>query len=174
MVPFWFDAGYLFNPNIFFGLYFQYGPGLTTSKTFNGSCNASSAPAGVQLSCSAHDVRFGGEFHYHILPRASFDPWIGAGFGYEWATEGTSAAGKSASQSGDGFEFINLQAGGDIKVVDSVGIGPFLALTVGQFGNYSQDTSQVGGSKVSGSITDKALHEWVFLGVRGVFDIYFH
>ena len=174
MIPLWWDAGYLINPHIFVGLYFQYGFGLTTSKSFGGKCNGASLPAGVQESCSAHDTRFGAEFHYHFIPRGPFDPWIGAGFGYEWASESISSMGKSASQGLDGFELINLQAGGDFKLNPSVGIGPFVAVAVGQFGNQNQDTSQIGGSKVSGSISDKTLHEWVFVGLRGVFDVHFH
>jgi hypothetical protein len=171
MIPFWFDAGYLFNPSFFVGLYFQYAPAITTTKTLSGACNGPGLSSGTEASCSAHDIRFGGEFHYHIAPKGPFDPWLGVGFGYEWATETISSNGKSVSQSGNGYEFINLQAGGDIKTKSGIGFGPFLALTVSQFGNYSDSS---GGTSTSGSITDKTLHEWFFLGVRGVFDIYFH
>ncbi len=166
MLPIWIDAGYLFTPNIFVGLYFQYGFAFISNNAFGGmACSMSG------VSCSGHDIRLGGEFHYHILPQGPFDPWVGAGIGYEWASESASVMNVSASQSVDGFEFFNLQAGGDYKVSPTFGVGPFLAFTFAQFSNYNQDTSQIGGAMTSGSITNKTLHEWLMIGARAVFDI---
>ena len=41
---------------------------------------------------------------------------------------------------------------------------PFVAFSLGQYSSVS-----VNGT--SSDITDKALHEWLFLGVRGQFDL---
>src|SRR4051812_15215180 len=61
-VPIWIDAGYRVNPSIFVGGFFEYG------VTFVKDC-----PSGA--SCSAHDITFGAQAHFHFLPAAQFDPW---------------------------------------------------------------------------------------------------
>jgi len=168
MLPIWLDAGYLITPNFFVGGYFQYGFAFVSSKApqGQGACGQSG------VSCSGHDVRLGAELHYHILPRNVFDPWVGAGIGYEWASQSAAlSAGGSASESVDGFEFFNLQAGGDYKFTPTFGVGPFAALTFAEFSNYSTDLSQVGGTSTSGTFDNKALHFWLIFGARAVFDI---
>jgi hypothetical protein len=150
-IPIWLDAGYLINPHIYVGAYFQYGIVLTKN-----------CPPGV--SCSGNDLRFGANLHYHILPDRVFDPWVGGGIGYEIGNSSASAGGQSVSGSVSGFEFLNVQAGGDYKVTPAFGIGPFIGMTFGQYANES-----INGT--SGSIQNTALHEWFYLGVRGVYDI---
>ena len=74
-----------------------------------------------------------------------------------------------------GFEFVNLQAGFDIPATETVGIGPFLMLTLAQYSNVSVSCSgtvcdQAGFTgDTQQEIKGKALHEWVLFGVRGTF-----
>ncbi len=162
-VPIWVDAGYRFAPNIMAGLYFQYGFAFLPDS----SCPS---PA----SCSASDIRFGIQGQYRFMPRESVDPWLGLGIGYEWLDYSVSAGGFDASAGVHGWEFLHLQGGADFKVADGFGIGPFLDFSLGQYSSGSVTTSAlpVLGQPVSGSgdIQNKALHEWLTLGVRAVFD----
>src|SRR5579871_6981159 len=67
VIPIWIDAGYKLNPNMYIGADFQYGIALINNdKT---GCGMSGA------SCSANDVMFGIDFHYHLMPDQTIDPW---------------------------------------------------------------------------------------------------
>ena len=159
-VPIWVDAGYRFNPNIMAGLYFQYGFGFVPDS------GCANGVAGI--SCSASDIRFGIQGQYRFMPENSVNPWLGIGFGYEWLDWSASAGGQSQSAGVHGFEFLHLQGGADFKVAESVGVGPFLDFSLGEYESGSADAGGLG--SVSGDINRKALHEWLTLGVRAVFD----
>jgi hypothetical protein len=168
MVPIWMDAGYRLAPRWFAGLFFAYAPGssggalhrLCNSMTGCGfsSSNGSGTP-GVDLA-SVFDVRAGAEVHYHLAPGKLWDPWLGAGLGYEWLHVGVPGGETWAS----GFELVNLQAGLDVAVGTRVHLGPFAALTTAV---YSWNDSLPSSSTFSGP----ALHEWVILGVRAAIDL---
>ena len=128
-VPIWLDAGWRFNPSVCLGAYLEYGP------TFVKDC-----PAGS--SCSASDVRLGVNFLYHFIPGAPFDPWAGIGVGYEWL---------NASQDGvdaglHGWEFVNVQLGGDFAVGSGFAIGPCVVFGLGQYGTLSASAGGQSGS----------------------------
>jgi hypothetical protein len=164
-VPLILDVGYRVIPNLFLGLYAQYGFSWV-GDTYDQLCDAPGA------SCSAHDIRLGIEGHLHFKPREKIDPWVGLGLGYEWLTVGAEASNVEVSTTFSGFEFVNLQAGLDIKAADNFYIGPFLALTIAQFSDASLDSDvpALGGEfGADGDIEDKAVHEWLLLGVRGAY-----
>jgi hypothetical protein len=152
-VPIWIDVGYRINESIFVGAYAQYG------FTFVKDC-----PDGVD--CSANDIRFGVQGQYHFMPGESFDVWAGLGIGYEMLNVKMEAGGVEAKSNYKGFEFANLQVGGDFEVADGIGVGPFLSFSLGQYSKAKIDA--VG---FDGSIDDKGLHEWLVIGVRGSFQI---
>jgi hypothetical protein len=172
-IPIWIDAGYRISPAIYVGAFFQYGL-IGVNKDKSSECNSGG------YSCSSHDVQVGVNLHYHILPDAPFDPWIGLGMGYEWLTvseSGTLVAGGvsyafDGSSTGKGLQFINLQAGGDYHVSPAFGLGPFISFSAGQYSSYSSTVTAAGvEQKQSGDVTDKGTHEWLTLGVRGQFNI---
>ena len=66
MVPLWFDVGYRLSPALYLGAFFQYG------FAFVNKDNATGCDQGI--SCSAHDISFGANLHYHILPRCLVRP----------------------------------------------------------------------------------------------------
>jgi len=156
MIPIWLDVGYRIDPSLYAGLYAQYG--IVSVKD---------CPSGVD--CSANDIRFGVMGAYHISPDASFDPWVGLGIGYETFSMKLSAAGAEAKTSYKGLEFANLQFGGDYKVSPDFGIGPFLSFSLGQYSSATVDIPGLGSQ--SGSIDQKAMHEWLTIGVRGAFNM---
>jgi outer membrane protein W len=161
-IPLWIDAGYLFNPNFYLGLSFHYGFGLVNTDA-NPNCDAPG------VSCSTNDVGFGLNLHYHASPAASFDPWVGLGIGYEWLGFDTSGGALSASGGVSGFEFVNLQVGGDFRVAPAFSVGPFLSFSAGR---YDSASLTLGSSTVSQDIANKSFHEWLLFGVRAVYDIH--
>jgi hypothetical protein len=74
MIPIWIDAGYRINPSVYAGAYFQYGF-VAIDEDKKPDCARG-------VSCSAQDIRFGANIHFHLRPKTSFDPWIGVGVGY--------------------------------------------------------------------------------------------
>ena len=154
-IPIWVDVGYRLSPALFLGGYFQYGIGIPKD-----------CPTGA--SCSVGVKRLGFEAVFHLMSDAGFNPWVGAGLGYEWLSISYSGDGQTVDGGADGFEFLNLQLGGDFAVNDQFGIGPYAAFSVGQYDTRSISS---GGATLSASIDDKAFHEWLQFGVKCTFDL---
>jgi hypothetical protein len=169
MIPIWLDVGYRVNPSIYVGGFFQYGFAFVNKDTRQ-ECSQGN-------SCSAHDIAFGANVHYHILPAAPFDPWLGAGLGYEIGTlseSGNSALGHfDYSVNFNGFQFLILEAGGDFKASPDIAVGPFLNFAIGQYSTYSSSTTGNNGNTVlqDGDLTDTGMHQWLTIGVRGQFSL---
>jgi hypothetical protein len=161
MIPLWFELGYRFTPHVYVGPYFMYGFGSVSTQLHDISCQSSI------VSCDIHDTRFGADVHYHVNPSGPLDPWMGAGFGYEWVGFSASNGRASAGIGLSGWEFLNAQVGFDYRETMGFGIGPFAAITLAEFENASAD----GAMSMTASITNKALHEWLILGLRAIFDI---
>jgi hypothetical protein len=159
-VPFLFDAGLRITPNVYLGALLSYGV-LFVNGDKLGCTNG--------ISCSGHALEVGANVHYHLAPDAAFDPWLGLGFGYEWATLSASQGSQSVDATLSGFQFVDAQIGGDYRVANLV-LGPFVMLGVGQ---YSSASSSSGDTSVSVDISHQALHEWLTFGVRGACDIHF-
>ena len=147
-IPIWLDLGYMVTPNIMVGLYASYAFLMLDSK-IKDACDAAS------VDCSASQLRFGLQGQYHLSPAESFDPWFGLGIGMELVDvkQGDAKSGLS------GLEFANNMAGGDFKAGSSLAVGPFVSFSVGQ---YSKTTGDNGAD-----IKDKAMHQWLTLGVKG-------
>jgi outer membrane protein W len=160
-IPLWVDAGYRITPNFYVGGFVQYGFAFIPN-------NASTGCGQSGVSCSGHDVMFGVDAHYHIMPDAPFDPWVGLGFGYEILTFNLSQGSQSADVSASGWQLVNFQLGGDYHVMPNFGVGPFVALSLGQ---YSSASRSIGGTSTSNDIANKAMHEWLTFGLRAVYDI---
>jgi opacity protein-like surface antigen len=163
--PIWIDAGYRFNPSLYLGGYFQYGFGFVNEDQRTGCRNAN-------VDCSASDTRLGVMGRYHFGPAWQFSPWVGLGFGYEWASVSIheSVFSTTTDIGFSGFEFANLQVGADYDVASRFVIGPFFSLSFGQYRNRSTTVS--GGS--SSSTTDQSpakesIHEWFLIGLRAAF-----
>jgi hypothetical protein len=162
MIPIWIDAGYKLNPNMVIGANFQYGIAFVNSDKIQGC-------SGGGVSCSANDIMFGVQFHYHLMPDQTIDPWGGVGIGYEILNVSESAMGQSASTSFNGFQFVNFQLGADYKVLPNLGVGPFVMLSLGQYSNCS--ISEPGITTGNCTIQNQSMHEWLTFGVRGAYDI---
>jgi len=161
MIPLWLDAGYRIDPHLYVGLFFQYAFALINTD-MNPECNQSGN------SCSASDIRLGVNLHYHFAPGRSFNPWVGLGAGYEWLLLSVTSPAISADVTVSGFEFANLQLGGDFTASPTFRVGPFVSFSMGQYRSFSVSS---GGQSMPTDITRQQLHEWLVIGARGAFDI---
>ncbi|MDP9000552.1 MAG: hypothetical protein M3O46_10620, partial [Myxococcota bacterium] len=168
--PLWLDGGFRFLSNWYVGGTFNYGF-ASISDQFAPPSSGSGACKQTGVGCSANDIRLGVNAHYHILPDGRFDPWFGVGFGYEWLSISASQGTISLSEGVSGWEFANLQAGLDFRLLNgALGLGPFVTVTFDQYSSASTSIDNMGGT-TGGSVTNQGLHEWFFFGVRGDYDL---
>jgi outer membrane protein W len=160
-VPLVVEAMFRANPQFSVGLLFQYAFAQTKSGGATG-CGTNG------VDCSSSDIHLAIQGMFHPTVSGSFAPWLGLGTGYEWFGIDASSGGTSASAGISGFEFLILQAGGDIQVAPQFSLGPFVMFSLGEYG--SQTLSAPGVSQ-SMDITNTAVHEWLSFGVRGTFSL---
>jgi hypothetical protein len=174
-IPIFLEAGYrVARPNLSVGIYFAYEAGLVNTSA-NGGLNSmvtqySKGTANCSsngISCSANVLMYGAQLHYHLMPEASFDPWIGAGVGMESFNFSLSGGNASLGGSVTGWDYLILQLGGDYRAAPNFGLGPVAWFGMGQYGNVSVTA---GGTTASAAINNGSLHEWLTVGVRGVLD----
>jgi hypothetical protein len=152
-VPLQLDALFRLTPQLALGGYFSYGFGQTGDV-----CDFPGA------DCDGRVTRLGVQGTYTVATTGSIVPWFGAGFGYEWNTidDGFDEA------TFKGWEYLNLQAGGDFRVGQQFWVGPYVMFSLGEYGDVESDG-------VSGdfdvSIPDTTMHQWLSFGLRGKFDL---
>jgi len=172
-VPIWLDAGVRLARDYFVGVDASYGVGVL-APFLRSTCDTDAA-YGTKTHCSARDVRLGLEFIYHPRVRSAFEPWLGAGLGWEWLSVTDSAnfqgANPSVTRDYDGPELFLLQGGVDYMLRRGLGVGLFVAVSADMYRSASLscadtcNTFAVGSRKVDGSTT----HEWLFGGARVTF-----
>lgn len=148
-IPIQLDAMYKVTPAMSVGGYFSYGF-AQMGDALDAACDAGGT------SCSASNMRLGVQAAYAFNNVSQqFTPWAGAGIGYEWQTwDGASSVTTS------GFEFLNLQLGGDYKVSEQFAVGPYIQFSIAQYSDFE-----------GSSVADKGVHEWFGFGLRGKFDL---
>jgi hypothetical protein len=157
-VPLIADLGWKFDPSFFLGVYGGFGIGGVSGAT-SALCTQS------QVSCVTATLRFGIEAQYHFLPSLPMNPWVGYGIGVEsTGFSASDSSGNSDSVAAAGWEFGHFMAGLDFRLSPSIGIGPMIDLSIGQYNTLS--TSNNGNTTASGSIQSQALHEWLLIGGR--------
>ncbi|WP_394850428.1 hypothetical protein LZC95_23585 [Pendulispora brunnea] len=151
-LPIGLGAGYRIHPRIYVGGYFQYAYGIMSGRI----CQ--------ELDCSANDYRFGVDARFYVSQGQSTQIWIGLGAGAEFAHIRANGPSGRATFDLGGPEYAHLQVGGDYRLSSHVGIGPFVGMSLARFGG--------GNSSTDGhiDIEDAALHGWLSLGLRGVFN----
>jgi hypothetical protein len=156
-LPIGIDARYKFTPNLSAGVYFQYAP------AFVKNCDPGT-------SCSASGVRLGIEAVYAFMPDAGFNPWVSLGTGWEWATFKQSAGGLDGSATLDGWEYFNIQVGGDFALSKMFSVGPYVGFSGGTYTTLSNSS---GGTNASVSIpsANRAFHGWFQFGVKGTVNL---
>ncbi len=92
------------------------------------------------------------------------------GTGWEWASATAEGFGLKEEDSFSGWEFLNLQVGGDWKLSPQFALGPYVMYSLGQ---YSSGTIKFTGDPDVHvfDTADKEMHSWFGFGVRGKFDL---
>ncbi len=154
------EVGAKVQDHIFVGGYL--GGSLGGSGTdFDSPCGQSN------VSCLANGLRFGLIAKYHILPAGFLNPWLGVGVGYEVARFSAKGPGGDASVTATGIE-MPLTAGADIRITKNIGFGPKIDLTVANFVHAEGKSN--GAVTSSDTIENQAIHSWMNLGARVVFN----
>ena len=161
-IPIQLDVTYKLTKEIAVGGYASYGFGQLGGEVKDTCDNATG------VSCSASVVRLGVQGTYAFAPMSGFLPWAGAGIGYEWGTYTIKGGGEEFKVGASGFEFLNLQVGGDYQVSPQLAVGPFLGVSFAQYGKVTFDD---GLTTETQTIQDKGMHEFVQFGIRGKFDL---
>ncbi|MCE9667672.1 hypothetical protein LY474_07575 [Myxococcus stipitatus] len=145
-VPFLVELGYRLSPKWFVGAYGQVSYILTSESPL-------SCPEG--FDCNAMQFRFGPQVQYHFSPEASFDPFVGVGFGMAILNVKNSGVLPVDTPAGAlnsdfevdsttrGPEFINVTVGGKWRLGESFSFGPYL--TAG----YATYTARAGTTTVA-------------------------
>jgi Outer membrane protein beta-barrel domain len=159
-VPVILEGGYRLDANLFLGARFQYA--FPQVKNPNGSCSGNT-------SCSGSVVTLGVEGTYRFLPEQTFAPWLGLGFGYEWASAEADAPNGGLGATNKGFQVL-AQGGGDVRVNEHLVLGPFVEAAFGRY-ESTDGWLRLGNATTSSSadITNTAWHTWITFGVRGAF-----
>lgn len=163
-VPLQLDLGWRIDRHWYAGGYFVWGPTFVAGQT-----KEALQAAGVTDVSGHYEQRAGVQGTYTFDAVKGFSPWAGVGAGYEWTRYAQGKIGGTETEVGvRGFEAA-LQLGADYRVTPKFAAGPFVTVNVGQ---YSSSMKWVdNGDETSKSISDKGIHEWLQLGVRGSFDL---
>jgi hypothetical protein len=173
-ITFGFDAHYRFDPHLAVGLYVLPAFGLRAP----GGCPS-------DASCSSGGGQVGVEGKYRLLDESSdFIPWVSAGLGLdvlqhkETVTTTTSGIVFQGQRRDERETFaygpeLMVQAGADARLSRSFTLGGWAGLAISQYWG-TKYRARVNGDDVdssSGSVDEKAVHTWLFFGVRGAFEI---
>lgn len=177
------EAGYRVSPNWFIGAQGSITKVLSKNNPF--SCPG-------DFECGTTTLRLGPQVQYHFSPDATFDPFVGLGFGIvilNTTVEGNPPApapGATVAVDIDsqirGPEFVNLTVGGKWRLSNSLSFGPYLT------GTYARNTVRTGtqtttvtlppalGGTTTTTTTDLPFvddgpYGYVMLGIRGTFNL---
>src|SRR6266536_2449223 len=159
-VPFQLDVGYRYARNWQVGAYFGYGVAMLADEA-----KAALAAQG-STDIGGHAImRIGLQHFYTFQPEARFAPWVGCNAGYEWTRYvSAKSQGKDTELGVRGFEG-GVQLGGDYKLAPRLTVGPFASFNVGQFQSRMVWVSGTG--ETATDVTDKGIHAWLQLGIKG-------
>lgn len=140
IAPVQLDVGVLQDSRLYAGAYVQHSLGTGGRR----------CPEGAR--CHTTDLRFGLTASYHLTPVGRWRPWLGVGAGYEilWEHQTAQLPTPSFSFPHQSVEFLNVQAGADVRLGSRTWVGPLATYTVG---NFLRDG-------------EPGYHSWLIGGVR--------
>lgn len=156
-IPVELELSYRITHAISAGVYAGYGIGLVSSNEVNG----------VRVSDELDSIaawRFGVQGEYEFPKVGPALPFAGLRVGYVTETLKLAAGGVTKAS---GWEYFTVVGGADFEVANRFAIGPFVSFSLGE---YTQEQA-AGGSSESIPSAERALHEWLTMGVRGSFTL---
>ena len=156
-IPVGAEIGYRLDSSLLLGVYGVYSF-ASPAEALSDECSSQGR------RCSIGDERVGVQAQIHGSLSNRWDPWVGIGTGYEWMQVHTGATTLIAR----GWEIAQVETGVNVKALDSFGLGPFIALAVGEY-----DTESLPGTRTT-SVTNKAFHEWLVFGLQFALELRAH
>ncbi len=156
-IPVELEASYRFTHAISAGVYAGYGLGLVSSKEVNGE-KASDAIDSIGT------FRFGVQGEYEFAKVGPALPFAALRAGYVTESIGFKDGGTAKAS---GWEYLTVIGGADFEVARSFAVGPFVSFSLGQ---YTTEKAP-GGASESIPSGERAMHEWLTVGVRGAFEL---
>ncbi|QSQ24188.1 outer membrane beta-barrel protein [Pyxidicoccus parkwayensis] len=175
------DLGYRINDHWFVGAFGQYSKVLVKNNPY-------SCPDGYD--CSTNQIRLGPQVQYHFSPKASFDPWVGLGFGIVLLSSkiegplsiptpaGTLTGHLAIDSKLRGPEYVSLTVGGKWNFGDNFAFGPYLNGTYARYTVRAGTTTvtlppELGGTSTTSDLgpVDDGPYGLIILGVRGTFTL---
>lgn len=150
VLPLQLDLLYRFDRHFSAGFYLAYAPGFTKNCPLGDSCSGAGTSFGLQV-------------FYTLDAQGALRPWFGFGMGYEWLKLEQTSAAVTSSTTLSGFQWANLQVGGDFSLTARLFLGPYAALSFATFSEASP-----GGSIASSA---RHLHEWITVGLRATYEL---
>jgi hypothetical protein len=129
------DIGFGISRTLILGVYGEVGLPSATSEC---------------TGCSVTSIAVGPMVRYHLVQGLRFDPWLSFGAGVRRTSTGHDTF--------TGIDWTRIELGGDYYPWPSLGLGPFIALSMG---SYFDATSKIESASVNGEFT---------VGLRVVFD----
>jgi hypothetical protein len=151
--PLWLEASWKVTPRLALGAWGAFAPGVP-GHGLRDACDR------VAASCSAFGLRTGLRAALTFAPLRGAEPWAALGTGYEWAWQ---KAGGS-THAWRGFEWLLLEGGAQVRVNPAFAWGPYLSASVGRF---EQEVLASGGGSASFALSERTVHAWIEIGVRG-------
>ncbi|KYF67373.1 hypothetical protein BE11_12630 [Sorangium cellulosum] len=124
------------------------------------------APGAERRGSDVRGMTLGGEASFHLAPFERVDPVISLGSGYRALWTGAAAPGARGDTVTHGIELGRLQAVIDVRMSESVALGPSVGGGLNLF--LWENT---GGSMRGREVPGRRLNSFVFAGLEGRFDL---
>lgn len=159
------DVGWRFDQRWLAGIYASLGPTMIA-----GNAKDSLRAAGATDVRGHIQQRVGVQGVYAFEMKAPVAPWVGLAVGYDWMrySHATLPDGREIEAGAGGVE-ATVQGGADMWLGRTFTLGPFAAVSLGQY--QSQLVWTEGSGNSSKTIDKKGLHEWVQIGFKGTFSL---
>lgn len=146
------SAGFRFLDSFFLGTFIEGGTGTVNTTGAFAICDEQ----GVE--CKAGVVRVGLEARGYLFSQSRYQPWLGAGFGYEWFTFSghDSLYDESVSLRARGPEQLRLSGGVNVWLTDMISVNTFGAYSRGRFSSVELAMTGAPTEQLPG-----AAHHWV-------------
>jgi hypothetical protein len=164
-IPIELEASYKFTHAISAGLYVGYGLGLVSSNELDGGCVTGPCPKASDVYDSIASWRFGVQGEYEFGKVGPALPFAALRVGY--VTETITMKDGGGTEKVNGWEYLTLIGGADFEVAHGFAVGPFVSLALGQYTTAKAE----GAESESIPSAERAMHEWLTIGVRGAFTL---
>jgi hypothetical protein len=152
------SVAWRFTPHLAVGAYGQYGLAFLASDAKDTFTDG-----------TGRDLRVGLEASWAFDASGSVTPWIGLAAGWEWAQILWSVGDTDVTTTFAGPDG-TLRGGADWRFSDALSVGPFASLSIGQFRSMESEGGGVSATHDLPS-SERELHGWFQIGVRGRFDL---